>query len=141
MKMNSSKAKFTCRRGVTMIELVVAAVVMVVVMSLVTTLCFRISCVWQDTGHRRVAVAELSNQLDRLTQMSPQQVRDALGTLKPSELSKRTLRDLQLAGELFQSEIGHRIHLQLNWSRRHPGRPVELVGWIPLGSENQESGQ
>ena len=131
----------TCRRGVTMIELVVAAVVMAVIMSLVTTLCFRISCIWQDTGHRRVAVAELSNQLDRLTQMSPELVLDALETLQPSDLSKRTLRDPQLEGELFQSEMGHRIHLQLNWSRRHPGQPVELVGWIPRRSENEEPEQ
>lgn len=139
--MNLNKSKMTCCHGVSMIELVVAAVVMAVVMSLVTTISYRISCSWQDTGHRRVAVAELSNQLDRLTRMSPELVLDALETLQPSELCKRTLRDPQLEGEMVPSEIGHRLHLQLNWARRHPGRPVELVGWIPRRSEIVESGE
>lgn len=141
MKMNSGKCTMSVRRGVTMIELVVAAVVMTMVMSLITSLCFRISCIWQDTGHYRVAVAELSNQLDQLTQMSPELVLEELETLQPSEHCKRTLHDPQLDGELSQSEIGTQIRLQLNWSRRHPGQPVELVGWIPLRSKNEESGQ
>lgn len=126
-----------CRRGASMIELVVAAIVMVIVMSLVTTLCFRISLVWQDIGHRRVAVAELSNQLDRLTRMNPQQVRDELQTLKPSELSKRTLREPQLTGKMVQSDAGHQINLRLDWKRHQGGQPVELVGWIPWRPEKE----
>ena len=129
------------RRGVAMLELVVAAVVMVVIMSLVTTLCFRISLVWQDIGHQRVAVAELSNQLDRLSRMTPQQVRDELETLRPSELSKRTLREPQLSGEVVQSDMGHQINLRLDWNRGHPGQPIELVGWITHRPETREGSQ
>ena len=136
--MKSITGKSDFRRGLSLIELIVAAVVMVVVMNLVTTLCFRISLVWRDIGHHRVAVAELSNQLDRLTRMNSQQVLDAMKTLKPSELCERTLPEPQLSGELVQSEIGQQINLRLDWKRRHPGQPVELVGWIPLPSATQE---
>lgn len=138
MHLKSKLNSMNRRRGVAMLELVVASVVLVVVMSLVTTLCFRISLVWQDIGHRRVAVAELSNQLDRLTRMNPQQVRSELQMLKPSELSQRTLREPKLTGELVQSDIGHQLNLCLDWNRRHPGQPVELVGWIPFRPESQE---
>ena len=136
MKSNTEKSKR--RRGVTMIELVVAAVVLVVVMSSVTTLCFRISLVWQDIGQHRVAVAELSNQLDRLTRMNLQQVRDELQSLTPSELAQRTLHEPQLSGEMLPTEIGHQINLQLDWKRVNPGQPVELTGWIPNDPKPEE---
>lgn len=139
--MKTRTAKHDHRPGVAMLELVVAAVVLVVIMSLVTTLCFRTSLVWQDIGHRRVAVAELSNQLDRLTRMNPQQARDELSKLKPSELSRRTLPEPQLIGEMVPSEIGYQINLHLDWNRAHPGQPVELCGWIPMPLEPEESSQ
>ncbi len=129
------------RRGVSLIELLVAAVVLVAVMSLVTSLCFRISLVWQEIGHRRVAVAELSNQLERLTRMDPEDVPLALASLKPSALVEQTLLAPQLSGEMVESEIGHQIELQLNWRRRYPGKPVELVGWIAGPPANEEPAQ
>lgn len=129
------------RRGVSLIELLVAAVVLVSVMSLVTSLCFRISLVWQEIGHRRVAVAELSNQLERLTRMDPEDVPQALALLKPSSLLEQTLLTPQLSGDIVESELGHQIELQLNWRRRHPGKPVELVGWIAGRPVNEEPPQ
>ena len=141
MDTKSTTNRMSCRRGATLTELVVAAVVMVMVMSLVTTLCYRISLVWQDIGHHRVAIAELSNQLDQLTRMTPEQAREALDSIAPSELSQRTLRNPELKGSISPSEIGHRIQLELNWNRRHPGQPVGLTGWIPLRPEQKEPEQ
>ena len=130
MQLKIHSAKNNCRRGISLIELVAAAAATAVVMTLVTTLCFRISLVWQDVGHHRVAMSELSNQLERLTRMDVQQAATAMKTLEPSDLSKRTLRSPQLSGKLVQSDIGTQINLQLNWQRRHPGKAVELTGWI-----------
>ena len=136
MQLKMHTTKRNVRRGISLIELVAAAAATAIVMTLVTTLCFRISLVWQDVGHHRVAIAELSNQLDRLTTMDIQQAENAMESLEPSDHCKRTLRSPQLSGKLVQTEIGTQINLQLNWKRRHPGKAVELAGWI-TGYEQQ----
>ena len=129
-KRNSQIA--TRRSGITLLEVVVATVVLVAIMSLITTLCFRTSLVWRDIAHHRVAMAELSNQLERLTAMDHVQVRDELNSLEPSEPLMRTLNEPRLTGEMVPSKIGYQIHLRLNWKRRLPGKSVELTGWIPV---------
>lgn len=125
-----AQARRNCRHsGVTMIELVVTAMLLVTVMTFVTTISYSIHLVWKDIGHHRVAAGELANQLEQLTLMPQQELRDAVASLKPSEVCGRTLRQPELVGELIEDNLGTRIVLKINWSRRHPGKPVELVGW------------
>lgn len=128
-----------CRTGATMVELVVSAVLLITVMSFVTTLCFQINLVWKDIRHHRVALGELSNQLEQLTRLSPQQVRQAIKSLEPSAISSRTLKDPQLTGKLLEDDLGLRVVLQIDWQRRNPGKPVELAGWLVLQSGEKKN--
>ena len=139
--------QFRRRRGVTMVELVVATGLLVAVMCFVTSLCFRIDSVWKDIGYHRVAVNELSNQLELLTRLSPEEAREAIGSLAPTTVCARTLRDPTLSGEIIEDSLGVRVVLQIDWARKHPGKPVQLVGWLRPGvfqsgieSANVESG-
>lgn len=129
------------RRGVTTIELVVSAMLLMAVMTFVTTLCFRINLVWKDIGHHRVAVGELSNQLESLQRMTPAEAQAAVESLEPSLLCRRTLRDPELEGELIADELGNRIVLQINWARRNPGQPIELAAWLATETDSNEEGQ
>jgi len=128
------------RAGTTLIELVVSAAVLMTIMSFVTTLCVRVNWVWKDIGHRRVAVGELSNQLERLTRLTPRQANQELDSLEASDLCRQTLKLPQLNGTLVDDELGFRIVLQLNWQRRYPGTPVELVGWLQHDDAPDPSG-
>jgi hypothetical protein len=105
--------------------------VLLVVMSFVSSLVFRIDFVWKDTGHHRAAMNELSNQLERLTLLSPDEVSAAIDRLEPSEMVSRTLHEPELSGELVKDDWGDRIVLKLNWRRPYPGKPVQLVAWLP----------
>jgi len=129
MQLNRVK-NMECRRGLAMFELVTSAVAMVTIMSFVTTLCFRTSNIWKDIGQQRVAVSELSNQLDRLTRMKLPQIEKELQSLEPSGYCKKTLREAQLFGKLEQSDLGPHITLKINWKRRFAGKPIALVGWV-----------
>jgi hypothetical protein len=129
------------RRGITAIELVVSAMLLMTVMTFVTTLCFRINMVWQDIGHHRVAVGELSNQLESLQRMTPAEAQEALGTLQPSALCRRTLRDPELDGEMIKDDLGNRIVLKINWTRQNPGQPIELAAWLATDSSSPTEGQ
>lgn len=137
--MRSDSFRRKSRWGFTLVELLAAMVVLTTVIGLVTGLSVRISRVWKDIGHCQIAVAELSNQLDRLTRLEPQQAEEAILALQPSEHCRRTLANPQLAGQLAATDIGLQITLQLNWDRYSPGKPIQLAGWIagiPPGSED-----
>ncbi len=137
--MRSNSARTKPRNGFTLVELLAAVVILTTVIGLVTGLSVRISRVWKDIGQSQIAVAELSNQLDRLTRLQPQQAEEAIRALQPSVHCRRTLANPQLSGQLASTDIGLQITLQLNWNRYTPGKPIQLAGWIagdPLDSED-----
>jgi hypothetical protein len=119
-----------CRNGFTMVELVISAMMLVTVMTFVTTLSYSINLVWKDIGHHRVAANELANQLESLTRLPKQDAQIAVSSLEPSELCRRTLKDPELSGQLVEDNLGTRVVLSINWNRRNPGKPVQLVGWV-----------
>jgi len=118
------------RDGLTFIELVVSAMLLITIMSFITSICLQTSLIWKDIGHHRAAVNELSNQLERLTRLTPDEARQALGSLQPSAVCSRTLNKPQLSAELIDDNLGLRVVMQIDWKRRNPGKPVELVGWM-----------
>lgn len=127
------------REGATTIELVVAAVLLMTLMTLVTTLCFRANLVWRDVSKQRVASGELANQLDQLTRLPKNQIQDALEEIEASDVCQRTLNSPRISATLIQDELGDRISLSLDWERRNPGLPVQLSGWLNPAVETPES--
>ena len=118
------------RRGFTLIESVVAASLLLVVMTFVSSLVFRIDEVWKDVGHKRIAMNELSNQLEVLSLLRQDQVVDAIATMEPSIETTRTLTGAQLTGELIDDQWGSRIVLHVDWQRKHPGKPITMSAWL-----------
>ena len=119
------------RQGVTLFEIIIAAIMLVTVMSFVASVCLRINFVWKDINHHRVAVNELTNQLESLTRLSTEEAKTAIDTIKASELCSRTLPNPMLSGEIIEDNIGNRVVLRLNWERPLDNpNPIELTGWI-----------
>lgn len=116
------------RRGVTNVELVVSAAVVLTVLTIVTSLCYQINRVWIDVRHHRVAMVELSSQMDRLTRLDADKVALELENLQVSEYALRTLPEATLDGAAVDSELGMQITLKLTWPN-HRGLPIELTGW------------
>ncbi len=126
----------SARRGIYSIELLVAAVLLMTVMTFVTTLMFRVNRVWSEIGQHRVAAMELSNQLEQLTRLTRDEATLAIKALQPSSLCKSTLPEPTLVGETSEDELGIRIELQINWQRLPPGPPLVLSGWLTTASTN-----
>lgn len=118
------------RQGVTIIECVVAASILLVAMSTVTTMSFRVGCLWIDVGHQRIAMNELTNSLESITELPTEQIDEALASLTPSPEAEASLDQPKLTGERVRDEFGDRIVLSLTWRSPHPIRPARLVGWI-----------
>lgn len=118
------------RSGVTITEVIVSAVLMMAIMSLVGTVCHRVNLIWFDVNHHRVAVSELSNQLEELTAMTLDQAAVAVKSMEPSELCRRALTSPQLSGEISEDQLGARVVLKINWTRPNVANPIEMSGWI-----------
>ena len=126
------------RRGVLSIELIVSTVLLMTVMTFVTSMSFRVNQIWKQIGQQRIAVGELSNQLERLTVLSPDEIQAEIADLRPSDYCARSLDQPELVGVMSDDAIGIRVELKLNWQRRYPAPPIELTGWLPTASSNDE---
>lgn len=123
------------RSGFSMIELVVAAGLLLVAMSFVVQMTHRVDHLWSDTSEHRVAIHELSSQLDRLSLLAPDEVSRQLETLRVAPQIAMTLKDASLSGKMIADELGNRVVLRLNWARRHPGNPLEMSAWVANADE------
>ncbi len=126
------------RRGTTLVECIVAASILSVAIGTVTTAVFRIGRIWTDTAHYRIALQEVSNHLESLTQLPPDQVQPAIDSLTVSSTVGRSLVDAKLSGELIQDEFGDRVKLELIWPSERAIRPIRLTAWLTESSAEDD---
>jgi len=103
-------------------EAIVAFVLLSASISVATPLIVRHAQIVMDQRRYRLALDELTNQLDRLTALSETETRAELHQLMPGELVVRHLPGVQLTGELTPEELGSRMTLTLTWGG--PGAPA-----------------
>jgi hypothetical protein len=120
------------RRGSTLVELLVAFLLIMTTLGVSAPLVVRHERLLVDADHYRIALDELTNQLERLRAMPASLIGAALEQLKPSELTAQRLAGAKLAGNVESGDSGRRVKLQLSWDE--PERrafPAELVAWLP----------
>jgi hypothetical protein len=79
----------------------------------------------------RVALDEVSNQLERLTALPEDELSTALEQLKPSEFAAGRLPGAELRGEVEVVDFGRRLRLELTWDEpERRGAPVSLAAWV-----------
>ncbi len=118
------------RSGISLAELVLAAGLLIGVMTFVTTICFRVHLVWRDVRQQRLAMHEVAGQLDRLSMMNLDAATAELDQLSVSAELGDVLNQPKLTGSINEDAMGYRISLQLNWQRKLKRKPVELSAWI-----------
>ena len=117
------------RAGISSLEFMVSLSVMLVVMTFVTSLTFHVGQVWRDIEQDRLAMGELSNQLDELTRQSKDDLIKQTANLKPSAFCIAGLPNPRLNANLTDDDLGQRIDLTLVWDHRSEERKVHLSGW------------
>ena len=130
------------RRGTTIIEFVVACSLLGSLMMVVVPSAIRIGRLQQMLRHERIAMDEVTNQLDRLAQLPLSQVQHEVPTLTPSEFAAAGLPNPRLAGTLEGSEEGYRLALEISWNS--PGRnvaPLTMATWIFPTSTTESPGE
>lgn len=117
------------RRGVSSIEFLVSFSIMATVMTFVTTMTLNINRVWRDIEHQRLAVCELSNQLEEITRLKGESLIERVGEIEPSDFCKQGLDEPRISAKITSDSLGQRIDLELAWKRRLAEKKVRLSGW------------
>jgi hypothetical protein len=111
------------------VEVIVALTLLTSVLSLSLPLVVRHGRLLKDQRDYRVALDEVSNQLDRLTALQEDELQAARKGLAVSEFAAARLSQAKLRSEFESSDIGGRLTLRLTWCRMQP-HEVALAAWV-----------
>jgi hypothetical protein len=127
-----------------MLDLMVALTLLIAAMSLVGPLVVRHGQVLKSQRHYRLAMDELTNQLERLAALAPERLSDAMEQLALSPFIAERLVGAKIEGELAPVEAGVRITLHMTWDEiGHRREPVTLAAWVfarPAAAANAAEG-
>jgi len=126
------------RSGLMVTELIVAATLLVVLVSVVGSLTVQTGRLWRDARHYRLAIDELSNQLERLTALDAVELKAAIAQLSPSPQIRSALPNPVLSVESLADQHGSRLVLHLSWDRLGKQVPLTLVGWVDAPQSTEE---
>jgi hypothetical protein len=126
-----SSAPRHARSGVSTLDALVAFVLLTTTISVAAPLVVRHGRLMKSQRDYRLALDELSNQMDRLTALPAAQLPAAIQQLEPSTFLAERVPGGQLTGELQPAEVGTRLVLKISWKDSHSARaPVSLAAWI-----------
>jgi hypothetical protein len=78
----------------------------------------------------RLALDELSNQLERLTTLSDEELDAAVEKVSPSKFAESHLPQPEIRAEVARVDFGRKITLRLAWDEpQRREAPVTLTAW------------
>lgn len=131
----------TKRSGLTSFEMIVALMLFMSALLVATPLMVRHGRLLVDQRRYRIALDEVSNQLDRLSSLPADQVAAALEQVKVDDWTLARLPGAVLVGQLEPVDLGNRLTLELTYGAEakqpwgQPGdgpkrKKVALESWI-----------
>lgn len=118
------------RSGSTALEALVAFTLLSAALTFATPLVVQHSRLLKAQRDYRLALDEVSNQIERLSLLPTDELSGALSQLKPSELTVAKLPGAELGGKLDDSDIGRRLTLRLSWQSQGSPTTVSLTTWL-----------
>lgn len=130
------------RHGSLLLELIASLGVLTTVIAVATPLTVRHGRILTAAREYRIAVEELSNQMERLTALPSDQQRPAIAELVVSDFAAKRLPGAELTAELTPVDVGDRLALNIVWDEpQRREAPVRLVAWIAPESSAEQSAE
>jgi hypothetical protein len=124
------------RVGTSSLELLIAFTLLASVIAFATPLAVKHSRLLAGQRNYRVALDELSNQVDRAALLSGAELREAVASIEPSDFAAARLPGVKIYGQLESIDAGQRLTLSLSWEDQPPGvPPLSLATWIAPRAE------
>jgi len=119
------------RPGLSAFEVFVALTLLSAGLTLSAQLVVRHQRLLIDQRQYRLALDELSNQLERLASMPAEELPEALENLSPTEGTKQHLPDAALEGSVASGDLGQQLTLSISWQpRNQAAAPLTLSAWL-----------
>ncbi len=117
------------RGGASSLECVMAFTLLSSVLAFAAPLLVKHRRLVNSQREYRLALDEVSNQLERLTSLPGGEVEQAVEQLQLSEFAAARLPEAKLQRELRPADKGRQVTLSLTWEQP-TAAPVVLTGWI-----------
>jgi hypothetical protein len=125
------RGSVSLRAGFSMLEVFVACTLLSSVLAVSTPLIVRHGRLLKAQRNYRLALDELSNQLERLRALPPAEMRSAAASVAPSEFAKAKLPGVKLRAELEAFDLGQRLTISATWNEVERERaPLSLAAWV-----------
>ena len=136
-----SRLQMHPRRAISSLEVLVAFTLLSSVLALSTPLIVKHGRLLTAQRDYRLALDELSNQLERLTALPDEDRSAALRQLAPSAFAAKRLPGAQLRGELDALDLGQCLTLRLSWDEpQRAAAPVVMTAWILPRADQLQGG-
>ncbi len=132
-------ARGKTRRGISAVEVLVSITLLMTVLSCSMVLIMRHGRMMVAQRHYRIALDELSNQMDRITALPAEQVADSMKKLAVWPFTAERLVGAKLTGELKPTDVGQRVVLRMAWKDSSTDETVSLAGWVFPGAPRTRS--
>lgn len=126
------------RSGSTALEALVAFTLLSAALTFATPLVVQHSRLLKGQRDYRLALDEVSNQIERLSLLPADELSNALSQFKPSELIATKLPGAELRGRLDDSDIGQRLTLRMSWQAQSIPTTVSLTTWVLPASRERD---
>lgn len=118
------------RFGFVSIEILVAATLLVALISSLAAMQYRLLLVAKDTKHYQLALHEAANQIIELQAAPLPKLDEAIELATINEDVLQSLPGGKMQIEKIADTKGTRVIVRLTWERLGASVPVELTGWI-----------
>ncbi len=118
------------RFGFVSIEILVAATLLVALISSLAAMQYRLILVAKDTKHYQLALHEAANQIIELQAAPLPKLDEAIELATINEEVLQSLPGGKMQIEKIVDTKGTRVIVRLTWERLGASVPVELTGWI-----------
>ncbi len=118
------------RCGTTLVEVLVSFSLLATMVTLLTSTAVHHSRLRQSLRHERLAMDELSNQLELLSVLPDAELSAAVAQLQPGDVVQASLPGVELKADIEESDGGTRMTLQIAWdSFGRRANPLRLTAW------------
>lgn len=113
------------RRGISSFEVIVGFVLFMAILTIATPLMVRHGRLLIDQRRYRLALDEVSNQLDRLGALPTDEVPAALEDLSATDWTLERLPGAALTGRIEAADMGQRLSLEISWGAESTSLPAD----------------
>jgi hypothetical protein len=120
-----------CRGGATSLEAIMAFTLLGSVLAASTPLLVRHKRLIAGQREYRLALDEVSNQLERLSILPRDGLATAVEQLRPSDFAAAHLPDVKLGGKVDRVDDTQHVQIMISWGgEQRPASAITLAAWF-----------